>query len=32
MAGVKTELVSRGVADDRIHYEIFGPDRELVSA
>jgi nitric oxide dioxygenase len=32
MAGVKSELVSRGVADDRIHYEIFGPDRELVSA
>lgn len=29
MAGVKSTLLARGVAEDRIHYEVFGPDREL---
>ncbi|GAB7007627.1 FAD-binding oxidoreductase [Nocardioides sp. AN3] len=29
MAGVKSALLARGVAEDRIHYEVFGPDREL---
>lgn len=32
MAGVEAALVERGVAEDRIHYEVFGPDHELVSA
>jgi nitric oxide dioxygenase len=32
MSTVKAGLVSRGVTDDRIHYEVFGPDRELASA
>lgn len=31
MAGVRAALVERGVAADRIHYEVFGPDRELAS-
>jgi len=29
MAAVKTTLVGRGVADEKIHYEVFGPSREL---
>ena len=29
MAGVKRALLARGVDADRIHYEVFGPDREL---
>lgn len=32
MAGVKSQLLLRGVVEDRIHHEIFGPDRELASA
>jgi len=32
MAAVKAALVERGVAADRIHYEVFGPDRELATA
>ncbi len=32
MAGVHRALLDRGVATDRVHYEVFGPDRELQSA
>ncbi len=32
MAGVRDALVARGTDADRIHYEIFGPDRELATA
>lgn len=32
MAGVQAALHQRGVADDRIHYEVFGPDAGLASA
>ena len=29
MAAVKKALLERGVAGDRIRYEVFGPDQEL---
>lgn len=32
MAAVKAALVERGVPEERIRYEIFGPDRELAEA
>lgn len=32
MAGVQAALRERGVAVDRIHYEVFGPAQELASA
>jgi nitric oxide dioxygenase len=32
MAGVHDALVERGVSAERIHYEVFGPARELASA
>jgi nitric oxide dioxygenase len=32
MAAVRTALLGRGVTPERIHYEVFGPDRELASA
>lgn len=32
MALVRRELLGRGIAEDRIHYEVFGPGRELESA
>lgn len=32
MAGVQKALLERGVAEDRIHYEVFGPARELATA
>ena len=31
MSGVRSALVARGVAEDRIHYEVFGPAKELAS-
>lgn len=32
MASVKSALVQRGVPEQRIRYEVFGPDRELAAA
>ncbi|WP_211246326.1 hypothetical protein [Amycolatopsis taiwanensis] len=32
MAAVKAALLKRGVAAERIRYEVFGPDRELATA
>lgn len=32
MAGVRSALLGRGVSGDRIHYEVFGPARELATA
>lgn len=32
MGSVNQQLLARGVASDRIHYEVFGPARELASA
>lgn len=32
MAGVRSALLDRGVAAADIHYEVFGPDRDLASA
>jgi len=29
MAAVRTALLDRGVADENVHYEVFGPSREL---
>ncbi|MEX0429211.1 globin domain-containing protein [Nocardioides sp. DS6] len=31
MAAVRNGLLGRGVADDRIHYEVFGPAKDLAS-
>lgn len=32
MALVRRDLLGRGISEDRIHYEVFGPGRELESA
>lgn len=32
MAGVRRDLLDRGITEDRIRYEVFGPGRELESA